>query len=155
MIVCKITLNNQPGVNYTNIIEKILNTGDFIITASEDGNYEIFYASEKEEIDEAYIRKALRKYKVDYIIHIYDLNEKLDFDLYTNQWVFAHLDKQSKIKIEKESQPGLQQIKRRLDLLDRLTDEMIEAKRKYEEQAIEQTQQNKDVDEKDKEDQNG
>lgn len=154
MVVCKITLNNQPGVDYTNIIEKVLNTGDFIITAAEDDNYEIFYASEKEEINEAYIRKALRKYKVDYMIHVYDLSEKLDFDLYTNQWVVTHLDKQLKIKLEKESQPGLQQIKRRLDLLDRLTDEMIEAKRKYEEKAAEQTQDN-GIKEKDKEDQNG
>ena len=151
MVVCKITLNNQPGVDYTNIIEKILNTGDFIITAAEDNNYEIFYASEKEEINEAYIRKALRKYKVDYMIHVYDLNEKLDFDLYTNQWVITNLDKQLKIKIEKEQQPELQKISKKLELLEQVIDETNNAKRRYEEALDEIQNQNKE----NKEGQNG
>lgn len=131
MIVCKITLNNQPEVDYNGIIEKILNTGDFIITAS-DKDFEILFASEKEEINEAYIRRALKKYKVDFMVHTYDLNDKLDFDLYTNQWIITNLDKQLKIQIENEQQPELQRINKKLDLLGKVIDEANNAKERYE-----------------------
>ena len=131
MIVCKITLNNQPDVDYNGIIEKILNTGDFIITAS-DKDFEILFASEKEEVNEAYIRRALKKYKVDFMVHTYDLNDKLDFDLYTNQWIVTNLDKQLKIKIENEQQPELQRISKKLDLLEKVIDEANNAKERYE-----------------------
>lgn len=143
MIVCKITLNNQPGVDYNSIIEKILNTGDFIISAAEK-EFEIFFASEREEVNEAYIRKALRKYKVDYMIHVYDLNEKLDFDLYTNQWVITNLDKQLKIKIEKEQQPEFQKISKKLELLEQVIDETNNTKQRYEEALVEIQNQNKE-----------
>ena len=150
MIVCKITLNKQPNVDYNSIVEKILNTGNFILSAAEK-EFGIFFASDKEEIDEAYIRKALHKYKVDYMIHVYDLNEKLDFDLYTNQWVITHLDKQLKIKIEREQQPELQKIKRKLDLLEKVIDETNNAKQRYEKALEEIQNQNNN----NKEDQNG
>ena len=65
----------------------------------------IFFASEKDDIDDNYLRKALRKCKLDFVIHIYTLDEKLDLDSYTNQWITTNLDKQFKIRIEKEQQP--------------------------------------------------
>ena len=79
MITCKIILNNQPDVDYNMIIDKILNNGNFLISAM-DQEYEILFASDKDEIDENYIRKALRKYRVDFMIHTYTLKEKFDFD---------------------------------------------------------------------------
>ncbi len=148
MIVCKITLNNQPQIDYNSIIEKILNTGDFIITAAEK-EFEIFFASEKEEIDETYVRKALRRHKVDYMVHVYDLSEKLDLDIYSNQWVIANLDKQLKIKIEKEQQPMLKKIDKKLDLLNQVIEETNNAKKRYEEALLEIQKKEK------KEDQNG
>ena len=148
MIVCKITLNNQPQIDYNSIIEKILNTGDFIITAAEK-EFEIFFASEKEEIDEIYVRKALRRYKVDYMVHVYDLSEKLDLDIYSNQWVIANLDKQLKIKIEKEQQPMLKKIDKKLDLLNQVIEETNNAKKRYEEALLEIQKKEKE------EDQNG
>lgn len=148
MIVCKITLNNQPQIDYNSIIEKILNTGDFIITAAEK-EFEIFFASEKEEIDETYVRKALRRYKVDYMVHVYDLSEKLDLDIYSNQWVIANLDKQLKIKIEKEQQPMLKKIDKKLDLLNQVIEETNNAKKRYEEALLEIQKKEKE------EDQNG
>ena len=148
MIVCKITLNNQPQIDYNSIIEKILNTGDFIITAAEK-EFEIFFASEKEEIDEIYVRKALRRYKVDYMVLVYDLSEKLDLDIYSNQWVIANLDKQLKIKIEKEQQPMLKKIDKKLDLLNQVIEETNNAKKRYEEALLEIQKKEKE------EDQNG
>ena len=135
MITCKIILNNQPDVDYNMIIDKILNNGNFLISAM-DQEYEILFASDKDEIDENYIRKALRKYKVDFMIHTYSLKEKFDFDSYNNQWIVANLDRQLKIQIEREQQPQLQELSRKLDLLNKVTDAMIEAKNKYEAEAL-------------------
>ena len=95
MIVCKITLNKQEEVDYNKIFSKVLDAGDFIMMASDEA-YEILFASEEEDVDENYIRKALRKHKIDFMIHVYSLNDKFDFDSYTNQWVINNLDKQFK-----------------------------------------------------------
>ena len=80
MIVCKITLDNQPDVDYNAIIDKVLSNGDFIISSS-DNQFEILFSSDKAEVDASYIRKMLRKFKIDFMLHEYTLNEKLDLDL--------------------------------------------------------------------------
>lgn len=134
MIVCKITLNKQEEVDYNKIFSKVLDMGDFIMMASDEA-YEILFASEEEDVDENYIRKALRKHKIDFMIHVYSLNDKFDFDSYTNQWVINNLDKQFKIKIEKEQQPELNKISKKLELLDKVLDETEKAKQRYEQAA--------------------
>ena len=134
MIVCKITLNKQEEVDYNKIFSKVLDAGDFIMMASDEA-YEILFASEEEDVDENYIRKALRKHKIDFMIHVYSLNDKFDFDSYTNQWVINNLDKQFKIKIEKEQQPELNKISKKLELLDKVLDETEKAKQRYEQAA--------------------
>lgn len=136
MIVCKITLNNQPDIDYNAIIDKVLSNGDFLISSS-DNQFEILFSSDKDEVNESYIRKMLRKFKIDFMLHEYTLNEKLDLDLYTNQWIVVNLDRQFKIRIEREKQPELRQISRKLDLLNKVTDEMILAKQRYEEKLVE------------------
>lgn len=136
MIVCKITLDNQPDVDYNAIIDKVLSNGDFLISSS-DNQFEILFSSDKEEVDANYIRKMLRKFKIDFMLHEYTLNEKLDLDLYTNQWIVVNLDRQFKIRIEREQQPELRKISKKLDLLEQVTDGMIKAKQRYEEKLVE------------------
>ena len=136
MIVCKITLDNQPDVDYNAIIDKVLSNGDFIISSS-DNQFEILFSSDKAEVDASYIRKMLRKFKIDFMLHEYTLNEKLDLDLYTNQWIVVNLDRQFKIRIEREQQPELRKISKKLELLEQVTDGMIKAKQRYEEKLAE------------------
>lgn len=134
MIVCKITLDKQTNFDYTSIREKILNVGDFIFMNVED-KYEILFASEKDEVEEEYIRKVLRKNKIDYMMHVYSAKDKFDYDSYQDQWVLENLDKQYRIKVEREQQPKLKEIDRKLDLLNKVTDEFIKAKERYNEEA--------------------
>mgnify|MGYP003302485865 CR=1 FL=1 len=83
------------------------------------------------------------------MVHVYDLSEKLDLDIYSNQWVIANLDKQLKIKIEKEQQPMLKKIDKKLDLLNQVIEETNNAKKRYEEALLEIQKKEKE------EDQNG
>ena len=124
MVVCKITINKEPDLEYNKVFNKIMELGDFLISG-DNQYYEVYFASEKEEVTEEYIRKILRKGKLNALVHSYGEKDVLDLDSYTNQWVLNNLDKQMKILIEREQQPVLQQIDRRLVLLDRLADEMI------------------------------
>ena len=142
MIVCKITIDNQPDLDYNIIMEKVLNLGDFLLFSA-DNKFEILFASEREEINDAYVRKILRKCKADFMVHVYNLKDKFDFDSYTNQWVIANLDKQLKIQIERDQQPQLREINRKLELLEQVTDELIKAKDRYTSEAtrIQQIQQ--------------
>lgn len=136
MIVCKITINKEKDIEYNKTFNKIMELGDFIISGDNE-SYVIYLASTQEEVDEDYLKKLLRKGKLDGLIHTYGENDVLDLDSYTNQWLLNNLDKQVRILIEKEQQPVLQQIDRRLDLLDRLADEMnaIIEKNKHQEEA--------------------
>ena len=130
MIVCKITIMKEPALDYNTIFQKILSLGDFIVTAA-DNVYEVYYASDLDEVDADYIRKILRKHKVEHLIYTYNTSDKLDFDAYVNQWIATNLDRQVKIKIEREQQPQLKEVQRKLVLLDKVVDEMINARDRY------------------------
>ena len=134
MIGCKITMDLGSNIAYNTMFEKIFSLGDFILSST-DNAYEIYYASDREDVTADYVRKALRKMKIDALVHEFSLNDKYDFENYVNQWVVSNLDRQLKIKVEREQQPELQKIKRKLDLLDQVVDEMINARDRYVEQA--------------------
>lgn len=144
MIVCKITVNKEKDIEYNKTFNKIMELGDFIISGDNE-SYVIYLASTKEEVDEDYLKKLLRKGKLNGLIHTYGEGDVLDLDSYTNQWLLNNLDKQVKILIEKEQQPVLQQIDRRLALLDRLADEMnaIIEKNKQQEEKEGESQEDK------------
>lgn len=145
MIVCKITIDLSSKFEYNAIFDKLLSLGDFILSTTAN-SYEVYYSSDYEDIDAEYVRKTMRKLKIDCLVHEFSLDDKYDFESYVNQWVVTNLDRQLKLKIEREQQPELQKIKRRLDLLDQVVDEMINARDRYIEQAqlLQQKQAQKD-----------
>ena len=141
MIVCKITLSANHDENCHKIYGKIMDLGDFVLSSENSGqNLVLYFASVEENVDEDYLRKMLRKTKQDFMIHTYHYGDTLETDNYVNQWVLSNLDKQLQIEIENKQQPVLQQIDRRLDLINRLADEMQAAYDKMQQEQQEKAE---------------